>query len=261
MLFNPELLRLAQWRIDNPEHELEKVAFVPPGGGMPPGPGGDPAAGGAPGMDPGMGAPPPGMDAGMGMPPGGDPAAGAAPPPPAGGGGVDLEALRQVIRSEMQQIQGGGMGAAPGAAAGAGGKPVKADINTIATDCYQIKSLFTGLYNRLGWELPQNILDGPNRDPMTGLPMPQGAPGSTSDPNQQMQAAQSSQQQQPQSAIPPMEAMQGAFPQAPEQGGAPKTASDRELHMGDVSHMGRTINLAEAVDAILTSVRKKTVLG
>jgi hypothetical protein len=63
------------------------------------------------------------------------------------------------------------------------GKPAKPDINTVAIDIFQVKKMLQFLFNTMGIPLPPDILDGPNRDPSTGTPMPPGAPGSTSDPS------------------------------------------------------------------------------
>jgi hypothetical protein len=210
MAYNKVLLKLAAWRLK----EQEKVAFVPAGdpsmasaapgaGGAPPG--ADPAgAGGMPPMDPsaamtgGAPAPPapapdPSMAGGSG-----------AAPMPSGGGGLDADRIRQIIRQEMMQhhAQGGG-----GGAGGAGGpaKP-KQDINTVSMDMYQVKKMLTYFFNQQGIPLPPDILDGPNRDPSTGMPMPAGMPGSTSDPAKSQAAP-------PQSAIQPIQPMQPAMPE------------------------------------------------
>lgn len=141
-----------------------KEAFVPSpaaaaAGGPPPG---DPAAGGgAP--------PPPPMDPSMGggMPPGGAPPMGGGGPPPGdptgGGAQSELDAkIQNSVHRAMQTAQG------PGGAGGA--KPPKTDINTVATDLFQLKKMFYADLRRRGIELPPDVLDGPNRDPVTGLP-------------------------------------------------------------------------------------------
>lgn len=164
---DPVLLRMARQSVSR-----TKAAFVPAGGdpaaggGMPPPPGGDPAA---VGMPPGM---PPG-------PPPGDPAAGMPPPPmppadPAAGGmgggtGLDLPTMiSQAVQSALAATgqTGGGAAGAPGA----GGKSVKPDINTVATDVFQIKKILFAIIRHMGIEMPPDILDGPNRDPQTGAP-------------------------------------------------------------------------------------------
>lgn len=225
VMFNPELMRLAEWRINEltKSASLEKEAVLP-AGAMDPSAGGgggtDPSSAGGPPMDPSAagGAPPMDPSAGGGMP---------APPPTdptaaAGAGGLTADSIRQIVQQVMQSMGGAG---GPG---GKGPGVAKPDINTVAMDIFQVKKLLTGLYNTMGIPLPPDILDGPNRDPSSGAPMPPGAPGSTSDPNQQ--AAQS-QQQQPQSAIPPIQAMQAATPQAP--GGAEKQSQeDPSLQIG-----------------------------
>ena len=70
MGINPELLKLAKWRLDN--GVMEKAAIVPAGdpaaGGAPPG--GDPMAGGGMPMPPGGPQMPPGIPGGGQIPPG-----------------------------------------------------------------------------------------------------------------------------------------------------------------------------------------------
>lgn len=178
-------------------------------GGMPPG-----GPGGPPPMDPSMmGGPPPGgpppMDPSMmgGMPPGGpppmDPSMMGGPPPggPGGPGGVDPELIKQLLGGDIGSPAEGGpppggkaednekdkirsvireelasAGLLPGAGpTSKGGKPVKPDIATIATDVFQVKKLLLHLYRLNDWDLPQDILDGPNRDPITGAPIDQSA--------------------------------------------------------------------------------------
>ena len=95
-----------------------------------------------------------------------------------------------------------------GQGGGAGGmKPVKPDINTVAMDVFQIKKMLVFLFNHQNIPLPPDILDGPNRNPATGEPMPPGAAGSTSDPARQSQPGPGQE-----SAIPPIQPMQAAFP-------------------------------------------------
>ena len=147
--------------------------------------------GGAPPMDPSMmggggggGAPPmdPSMMAGGG--------GGGAPP----GGGDLTAAISTAVQQAMQQSQAG--------QAGAGGKPPKPDINMVATDVFQIKKLLYALFQTNGWPLPPGLLDGPGRDPSTGAPSSSPTGGSDA----------SGGGGQDQSAIQPVEPMQGAFP-------------------------------------------------
>jgi hypothetical protein len=145
----------------------------------------DPSMMGMPPMDPAMmgGMPPP-------PPPPPDPAAGG------GGGGGDI---RSAIRDELSAAgllpQGGGKG----------GKAPKPDINTIATDVFQLKKMFLHFLRMQNIELPMDILDGPNRDPMTGAPATAESGGSDVTPGAS----------QVQSAIPPISPIQGAFPTPP----------------------------------------------
>lgn len=148
-----------------------KQAFVPSeaaaqSGGPPPGGSGPPP--GDPGMAPGGGGPPP-MDPGMGgggPPPGGDPMGGGGggmPPMPSGGGLGDIDAkVQQAVQSALQASGMQGNAGSP--------KQPKPDINTVATDLFQLKKMFLAYLRRQGIELPPDILDGPNRDPATGAP-------------------------------------------------------------------------------------------
>jgi hypothetical protein len=136
----------------------------------------------------------------------------APPPVPGDGGpgGPDIAgAVRQAVQEAMAQ-----MGPGAGGAGGAGGKATtpKVDINTVATDTYQLKQMFLHFLKVQGIELPDNILNGPNRDPVTGLPS-QAATGG-SDPAQGAGAGAG-----PQSAIKPIQPIQGAFPAAGGAGG------------------------------------------
>jgi DNA polymerase-3 subunit gamma/tau len=217
MPINPELVKLARYTVGR---QRVKQAVQPPqqddpsqqagGGGAPPM---DPSmmggAGGAP-MDPSMAA-----AAGGGGAPPADPSAGGGGPVP-GGGGLTADSIRQIMMDVLGQmgIQPG-MGGA-GGAGGAGMKPGKPDPMAQGMDIFQIKKMLTTIMNAMGIEMPQDILDGPNRDPSTGAPMPPGAPGSTSDPSRQSPPAagggQGGQGGQPQSSIKPIGQLQGAFP-------------------------------------------------
>jgi hypothetical protein len=216
MPITAELIKMARY---SARKIAEKRGFVPSdaaaGGGAPPPPPGDPSMGGAPPPgDPAMGgAPPPGDPSmgGMPPPPPGDPAMGGAPPPgdpstsmpmppmdPSmmGGGGGDI---RSIIRDELSSA-----GLIPGGKGGAGmnGKAPKPDINTIATDVFQLKKMFLHFIRTQGIELPPDILDGPNRDPATGAPAASPSGGSEVPPGGGMAN----------SSIKPIEPMQGAFP-------------------------------------------------
>lgn len=155
---------------------------------------------------------------------------GAPPPPPpppdpaaGGGGGGDLGAVVQMaMTNALSQA-----GLAGGGAAGKNGKPqAKVDINTIATDVFQLKKMVFMVFQRMGLELPNDILDGPNRDPATGAPAASSDGGSVVPPGSSMQdAAGGAGGPAPQSAIKPLEPMQGAFPTPGGGGGEAKSAS------------------------------------
>jgi len=193
-----------------------KLAFVPSdaaaGGGAPP-PGGDPAAGG------GAPPPPPGGDpmAGGGAPPPPDAGGGAMPPPPpdpsmmvGGAGMADPASIAgQVAQGVQQGMQASGLQGNKGV--GPNGKPaVKPDINTIATDVFQLKKMLFAIMRHANIELPPDVLDGPNRDPQTGAPAESPTGGSDVQPGASMMG---------QSSIKPIEAMQGAFPMGGAMGG------------------------------------------
>jgi hypothetical protein len=55
------------------------------------------------------------------------------------------------------------------ARSGAGNKPAargagKPDLNVLAHDIYQLKKLIFRLFQQMGWEIPADIIDGPNRN-------------------------------------------------------------------------------------------------
>lgn len=202
---NPLLLHYASQRV--------KQAFVPSDAAAAGG-GGDPSAGGPP-PDASAGGPPPGVG---GPPPG---------PPPGGGGGGGpsggpdlMSALPQMIQTAVQSAMSGmggqpGAGGPPGAMGPGGqmmGKPGKPDPMAQAMDIFQIKKILTHICRLNGWELPPDILDGPNRDPQTGAPMPPGAPGSTSDPAMAQGAPGPQDGGGQAGAIPPIEPIQPAGP-------------------------------------------------
>jgi len=149
-MIDPNLLKLASWKL---ERNINKNAFVPGGpppmdpamggGGMPPMGGMDPAA---MGMDPAMG--------GGGMPPMGgmDPAAMGMDPamlgmPPMGPPPADPAA--------------GGAPPADPAAAGGPKKP-KLDPSAIYIEQVRNRKLLLGMYRQLGLKLPEDILDDEN---------------------------------------------------------------------------------------------------
>lgn len=246
MFVNPELIALASWRLE----DNEKQAFVPPpdpSGGA----GGQPAPGGAP-------ADPSAAGGGGGAP---------APDPLAG-----ITQQMQQMQQQIQQMQmGGGGGGMGGGAGGMGGaKPPKMDGNMAAMDSFHNKKLLMGLFNYLNIPLPQDILDGPGRDPRTGFPMAMGAPGSTSDPSQQSTGTVPSPQQQPQSSIPPIEPMQPAVMQPTQPGGgaggAPGTPKMAEFEVPSIGSPHSVSNApifdngftsrAEALSTILAMIGK-----
>lgn len=158
-------------------NQAKKQAFVPSdavaAAGQPPaGPGPAPQSGG-PGGPPSGGAMSGGQPPGPGgQMPGGDPMGGMPPGPSpdsmmgGGGGEVDMK-VQRAVQQAMQNM----MGPAGGAGGPGGGmKPPKPDINTVATDVFQLKKMFLAMIRQNGMELPHDILDGPNRDPVTGAP-------------------------------------------------------------------------------------------
>ena len=129
-MIDSNLLKLAAWKLQR----SEKKGFVPPGGGM------DPMMGGGmPPMDPMMGGGMPPMDPmmGGGMPPMDPAMMGGAPPAPAP---PPAEAP------------------ADPAAGGAVKKP-KLDPAAIYVEQVRNRKLLIGLYQQLGLNLPENILD------------------------------------------------------------------------------------------------------
>jgi len=205
MPLNQELVKLARYAM---RKQAEKRGFVPSdvvvgggsggGGGAPPPPPGDPSMGG------GMPPPPPGDPSmGGGMPP----PSTAMPMPPMppmdpsmmGGSGGDI---RSIIRDELQSA--GLVPGKPGAGPNSGKAP-KPDIQTIATDVFQLKKMVLHDLRMRGVELPPDILDGPNRDPVTGAPAVSPTGGSDVAPGSSMGSG-------PQSSIKPIEPIKGAFP-------------------------------------------------
>jgi hypothetical protein len=270
MSLNPELLKLARFTVG--KQRFVKQAVQPPQPDPSQGGGGPPPDGGAPPMDPSMmgagggGAPPmdPSMGGGAPPPPGGmppmDPSmmGGAGPMP--GAGGLTADTIRQIMQETLGQ-----MGMVPGQAGpggtAAGGKPGKPDLMAMSMDIFQIKKMMSTLFNSMGIPMPQDLLDGPNRDPASGMPMTPGAPGSTSDPNRQSPPAGGAAGGGggDNSAIKPIGSIQGAFPSGGDSGGGggggEKTGATR---LGEGEPRGREIrNKAAALNAVL---RRKTRL-
>lgn len=225
-MYNYTLLELAKWRLND---QMQKSGFVPSGD-----PSQDPSAG-MPGAMAGAGGAPPDPSA-MGMDPS---AAGGGAPPDASMMSSPTPApqpdITETIRSIMQQelaksapAAGGGGGAGGGGAAGRSARP---DIVTVANDIFQVKKILTYLLNLWGIPLPPDVLDGPNRDPSTGLPVPPGTPGSTSDPSQQAApAGGGGSAGGPQGAFPAIQPVQPAFGGGG--GGSTKTSSDNIFQLG-----------------------------
>ncbi len=189
---------------------------------------------------------------GGGMPPGG----GAPMPPPpgpsadmGGAGGPDIAgAVQKAVSDAMTQMgMKGNMGP--------NGKPTapKPDINTIATDVFQLKKMFLHYLRTQQIELPPDILDGPNRDPMTGAPAASPSGGSDVQPGASAQGQSLNGGGAP-SAIKPIEPMQGAFPSPgggggpPGGGGMPKAGGWQEaLPVGQATNFSRVRSKMAAV--------------
>lgn len=200
MGLNPELLMLAQMRLQ-PElyGGVNKKAAVP--AQDPAAMGMDPAAmGGAPPMDPAM------MGGAMGGAPPMDPAmmGGAPPMDPAMMGGAP----------PMDPAMMGGAApapAAPAAPAANGGQKLKPEqmMQQLSYQLYFIQQQLTALMNGLNVQLPPGALVLPPG--VGGPPSPVAAlPGGPLDPSQQQSGAA---QPADQSAIQPIEPMQAAMPQ------------------------------------------------
>jgi hypothetical protein len=213
---NPALMEMAKYKVAK-DLGLEKVAVVPAQGGAPPM---DPAmAGGAPPMDPAMagGAPP--MDPAMagGAPPM-DPAmaGGAMPPAPGMPPGMPPGAPPPMAPMD------------PMAAAGAAPAPKKKPeelMMMLDFRLYNMQQQLTAIMNALGVDLPPGALVTP---PGSTTPVAEAAvPGGPQDPTKGMGAGGGGN-----SAISPIEPMQGASPELAQGGGggekmgAYKTASD-----------------------------------
>lgn len=231
---NGNLIKLAMWRL--------KQGFVPSdaagGGGDPPPPGGGGDAGGGapppPGDPGGAGAPPP-PDAGGGDPGGSTPMP-PPEPPPAPGGDIAAQVTMGVQQALMQSgLQGNKGPTAP-----------KPDINTVATDVFQLKKMLLHYFRMQGIELPPDILDGPNRDPVTGAPAPGVAGGSDAQPGSSMQGAGG------QSAIKPITPMAGATPSG---GGGGGGLGKMSSHLGEGITSQRVLSKAAATAMLLKRQR------
>lgn len=204
---NPVLLRLARHTVwKQAAAGLQKSAFQPPEGG-----GGAP--GGAPPMDPSM------MG---GAPPGGAPPGGAPPMDPSMMGGAP-----PMADPSMMGMPPGSPGAAaqpaPGQAPGQAGPPkLKPDQLMMMLDyrMYNLQQQMTAIMNALDIKLPPSALIMPPGQP--GAPPAESAlPGGANDATQGQGQGGAGQ-----SAIQPIEPMQGASPElAQGGGGAPKAAS------------------------------------
>lgn len=222
MKLDPRLIELACYNI--------KRGFVPSdasGTG-----GGDPSAGAAPGGDPSSAPPPDPAGGSTPMPPP------EPPPDPSGGGGGDIAA--QVAMGVSQALQGSGMQGNKGPTA------PKPDINTVATDVFQLKKMLLHYFRMQGIELPPDILDGPNRDPVTGAPAMGPAGGSDAQPGSSMQQAGGG------SAIKPIQPIQGASPAGGGGGGMGKMGSAR---IGEGITSQRVISKAAATAMLLRRQR------
>jgi hypothetical protein len=122
----------------------------------------------------------------------------------------------------------------------------KPDINTIATDLFQVKKMLLHYFRMQGIELPPDILDGPNRDPTTGAPAQAQSGGSDAQPGSSMQGGQS--------AIKPIQPIAGAFPSGGGGGGGGmgKMSSDR---IGEGVTSQRVMSKAAATAMLLKRQR------
>src|SRR5437667_3523945 len=164
--------------------------------------------------------------AGGGGPPASEGGAMSPPPPaqgPAGGGGAMPPPTAPPIPAPTPTEGGGDLAttvqtavnnalAQSGVGAGKGQpKTNKPDPAAMATDMFQLKKLVMHDMRSRGKEPPPDILDGPYRDPVTGMPAQAADGGSVVQGGQEQGQAGG---QPPQSTIQPMEPMQSAFPQA-----------------------------------------------
>lgn len=140
--------------------------------------------------------------------------------------GVDpATMIQQAVQQGVQTAMGGMGGGAGGGAGGGDTKPPKPDIQMVATDVFQLKKMLMSFMRQQGFEPPMDILDGPGRDPQTG--MPAASPMGGSDPTMGAGGGgDSGGGTQTPGAIPPIQPMQGAFP-SPGGGGGEKAGSVR----------------------------------
>lgn len=185
---------------------------------------------------------------------------GAPPPPPGptpgdgGPGGPDIAgAVQQAVTqamSQQQMMQGAG---------GAGGmKPPKPDINMVATDVFQLKKMFLHFLRVQGIEMPPDILDGPGRDPASGMPSASPTGGSDAQPGSAMGGGGAG----PQSAIKPIQPMQGAFPSpggggAPGGGGMGKTSAALDDFVSPVGQPSTFSRMRSKVSAVAQLCRQR----
>src|SRR4051812_29307590 len=106
MNINPELVKLAEWRLSEIRKQAatDKTAFVPPGGDPSGGAGGPPSDASGAGGGPPPGVAPPTDPSQMG---GMDPSQMGGGGPVAGGGGLTADSIAQIVSQTMQQQQGG----------------------------------------------------------------------------------------------------------------------------------------------------------
>jgi hypothetical protein len=161
-----------------------------------------------------------------------------------GGGGVspgEIDAkIQGAVQQALQAAQGAGGGGMPGQAA----KPPKPDINTVATDLFQLKKMIFADMRQRGVEPPPDILDGPNRDPVTGAPTASPTGGSDVPPEGG---------QPPQGAFPPIEPMQPGLPP----GGGGKQAS----HLSHTAAVAGLLKEASDVLRLYAAIKSHEALG
>ena len=242
MGINPELLKLASWRLQN---EIEKQSVVGPGGGAPPM---DPSMGGAPPMDPSMmgGAPP--MDPAMmgGAPPMDPSMMGGAPPmDPSMGGAPPMDPMadiRSIIQEELANAGVGGNGDNGG---GGAPKAKKFDPAELDVKLYNMEKLIAAMASALGVSLPPDALLGPPPEggedpaaPAAAAPAPAPEEAAPAVPDAS-------------SAIKPVEPVQPAMPEVP------KMAAYEEE---PIPHVGEPI-AANSVTEAATLFNKTSALA
>jgi hypothetical protein len=154
-----------------------------------------------------------------------------------------MSALPQMIQQQIQQaLQQSGMVGQPGVAGtGGAGKPPKPDINTVAMDLFQLKKMFLHFLKVQGIDLPPDILDGPNRDPSTGMPTPPDPTGGIGGAG----GGGGGNGAGPSSAISPVQPMQAAFPTPP--GGQAKAGAVMQPRVGEEINGHKILSKAAAV--------------